>query len=64
MLIYCEPGRSASTPGNCTLPPQLGRHLSERELLKGKLVHLETRDSTSGEKRHTPLHSGDTVIRF
>lgn len=64
MLTYCEPGCSASTPGNCTLPSPLGRHLSERELLKGKLVHLETRDNTSGEKLHTLLHSGDTVIRF
>lgn len=64
MLTYCEPGRSTSAPGNCTLPSQAGWHLSERELLKGKLAYLETRNSTSGEKLHTPPHGGDTVIRF
>lgn len=64
MSTYCEPWCSTSAPGNCTLPSQLGQHLSERELLKGKLVHLETHDSTSGEKLHTLLHGGDTVIRF
>ena len=64
MQTYCKPGCSTSAPGNCTFPSQLGQHLSERELLKGKLVYLETGDSTSGEKLHSPLHGGDIVIRF
>lgn len=62
MPTHCKPGCSASAPGNS--PSQLRQRLSGRELLKGKSVHLETRDSILGEKPHPLLPSGGTVTHF